>query len=451
MLYLPADRRTGTLFPLLVALLLGMVVSAPSKAEDRNRQKNPLRAQATPVTPQAPADAQLVSYVTEPFASEYVVDGGCDTAVGCAAPVECLPSSCGVARPCLPLWASIEYLLWWEKGSRLPPLVSASPAGTDRDQAGIIGDPDTVILFGGESVDADTVSGARLTVGGWIDGCQNTGLGVRLFAMEENTVGFAADSDDFPILARPFYNAFTDEFDAVLLGFPDELEGAVHIGLQTETTGGQAFVRQLFRSGCNYRLDLIYGYRYLQVKEWLGIRNAHEFTEPDQGNFGTEIAQRDLFAMENEYHGGELGLMGQSADGSWTLDFLATVAFGEMRERVAIRGESVVTPLDGDPVDLVGGLLTQRSNIGFYEQSPFTVVPEASVSVGYYLTPSLNFSVGYTFLYVNNLIRAGRIVDTAVNLTQQTGDLEGPARPAFRWRESDYWLQGINFGLNWRY
>jgi hypothetical protein len=193
------------------------------------------------------------------------------------------------------------------------------------------------------------------------------------------------------------------------------------------------------------------GYRYLQVKEWLGIGNELEFRDPDSGRFGTEINQRDVFAMENEYHGGEIGLMGQSAEGPWTLDFLATVTFGEMRERVQITGDSVVAPPDGSPAGLVGGLLTQRSNIGTYEQSPFTVVPEASVTVGYYLTPSLNFTVGYTFLYINNLMRAGPIVDTAVNLTQQTGDLEGPARPAFRWDESDFWLQGINFGLNWRY
>ncbi len=143
--------------------------------------------------------------------------------------------------------------------------------------------------------------------------------------------------------------------------------------------------------------------------------------------------------------------MGQSVDGPWTMDFLATIAFGEMREKVTIDGGSVITPPIGDPVNLTGGLLTQQSNIGTYEDSPFTVIPEAHLSLGYYITPSLNLTIGYSFLYVNNVARPGRLVDTDVNLTQQTGDLEGPARPAFAFKQSDYWLQGINFGLNWRY
>ena len=447
MFQLPVNRRNGTLF--LMAYLLALTVLASSTATAQHR--NPLRAQATPVSPQTPGGAQLASYVTEPGLTEYVVDEGCDAAGYCEGPVEYMPSTCGPAYPCLPLWCSIEYLLWWEKDSQLPALVTTSPVGTNRDQAGVLGEPGTSILFGGDSVDADTVSGGRLTIGTWLDGCQTTGLGVRLFALEDNTIGFASDSDAFPILARPFFNAFTEESDALLLGFPNELAGNVQVELKTETSGAQAFVRQLFRSGCNYRLDLIYGYRYLQVKEWLGIDNALQFTDPESGNFGTQIDQRDMFATENDYHGGELGLMGQSVDGPWTLDFLATVALGEMRERVSISGDTVTTPAGGSPVELVGGLLTQQSNIGTYEQSPFTVVPEASVTVGYYLTPSLNLSVGYTFLYVNNLVRTGRVVDTTVNLTQQTGDLEGPARPEFRFKESDYWLQGINFGLNWRY
>ena len=158
-----------------------------------------------------------------------------------------------------------------------------------------------------------------------------------------------------------------------------------------------------------------------------------------------------MFDADNDYHAGELGLMGQSVDGPWTLDFVATVALGEMNERVKISGETVTTPRTGDPVNLVGGLLTQSSNIGTYEQSPFTVMPEATFTLGYFLTPSLNLTIGYSFLYVNNLARPGRMVDTSVNLTQQTGDLEGPARPAFAFKESDFWLQGMNFGLNWAF
>lgn len=38
-------------------------------------------------------------------------------------------------------WVSAEYLLWWSKGNEIPPLVSSSPAGTPRADAGVIGSP----------------------------------------------------------------------------------------------------------------------------------------------------------------------------------------------------------------------------------------------------------------------------------------------------------------------
>jgi len=445
------DRR----FPVL---LLGpcLIAVCASAVAAENPHRNPLRTPAGPptaITPTAAAapTAQLASYVTEPMVTQYVTDDYCDAGVACDSPAMCGPAPCGPGYPYLPLWGGIEYLLWWEKDSNLPALVTTSTAGTDRDAAGILGEPGTSVLFGGDSIDGDTVSGGRLTIGTWIDPGFTTGLGVRLFGMEDNSVNFAADSDEFPILARPFFNVFTDEEDALLLGFPAELEGDIQVEMKTETTGAQAFVRQWLRSGCNYRIDFVYGYRYLQVQEWLTIDNRLEFVGAEAPNFGTEITQQDHFEAENDYNGGEIGLMGQSVDGPWTLDFLATIAFGEMRERVTISGSTVATPPSGGPAELVGGLLTQQSNIGTYEQSPFTVIPEASVTIGYFITPSLNLTIGYSFLYVNNIARTGRMVDTSVNLTQQTGDLEGPARPEFQFKESDYWLQGLNFGLDWRF
>ena len=218
-----------------------------------------------------------------------------------------------------------------------------------------------------------------------------------------------------------------------------------------KTQGAQAFFRHLYRSGCNYRLDFVYGYRYLGVDESLTINNSLEFTDPTGNTFGNTLKQVDVFDLENEFHGGELGMMGHSVDGRWTLDFLGTVALGSMRQRAMIRGNTVSTTQGENPVTVNGGLLTQTSNIGTFEDDPFTVVPEFTATLGYFITPRLDLSVGYTFLYVNHVSRPGQVIDTAVNLTQQTGNLEGPARPAFEFADSDYWLQGLNFGLNLRY
>ncbi len=360
--------------------------------------------------------------------------------------------ACGAPNGCLPLWGSIEYLLWWESDAKYPPLVTTSPNGTPRDDAGILGLGSTSILFGGnQPIESGTLSGGRLTLGLWLDPCQTISIVGRGFGIEQHGDMFAASSAGNQILARPFFNAFTNEPDSLLLGFPGEIRGNVQVTQDIQTQGAEAFLRQLYRSGCNYRIDLVYGYRYLGVDDSLKITNALEFTDPTGNTFGNTLDQIDVFDLENEFHGGELGLMGHSVDGRWTLDFLGTVALGNMQQRATIRGNSVSAIQGANPVTVNGGLLTQDSNIGTFKDNAFAVVPEFTATLGYFITPRLDLSVGYTFLYVNHVSRPGQVIDSAVNLTQQTGTLEGPARPAFQFQDSDYWLQGLNIGLNLRY
>lgn len=54
------------------------------------------------------------------------------------------------------------------------------------------------------------------------------------------------------------------------------------------------------------------------------------------------------------------------------------------------------------------------------------------------------------------MFRAGRQIDPVVHVSQfpiRSGNdpLVGPARPAFRFDGSDFWAQGLNFGLELKY
>src|SRR5262245_25821908 len=67
----------------------------------------------------------------------------CPPTVPCG---ECCPyvnprCPCGPCGPAGCMWVNVEYLLWWAKGSPLPPLVSTSPAGTPVTSAGVLGTP----------------------------------------------------------------------------------------------------------------------------------------------------------------------------------------------------------------------------------------------------------------------------------------------------------------------
>jgi hypothetical protein len=353
---------------------------------------------------------------------------------------------------CLPFWGNVEYLLWWEKGTRLPALVTTSPANTDRDDAGVLGQSATQVLFGDERVEDGSRSGGRLMIGRWLNPHQTAGIMGRYFGIEDRVASFQGDSDQLPILARPFFNAFTDESDALLVGFPGELEGNLGITADSEIVGADVAIRKIAYCGCNYRFDWIVGYRYTSIDESLRIANSLEFVDP-QGRvpLGTVVDQLDAFNTDNDFHGADLGLIGHSRDGNWTLDLLAKVALGNMRQRIAVNGSTLTTTPQQPDVTSVGGLLTQESNIGLFENDEFAVVTEIGVTLGYQVTCRANLSVGYSLIHWNHVAQPGDQIDSNVNLTQQTGDLIGPARPAVLVGDSDYWLQGINFGLNWSY
>ena len=83
----------------------------------------------------------------------------------------------------------------------------------------------------------------------------------------------------------------------------------------------------------------------------------------------------------------------------------------------------------------------------------FSVVPETGLQLGYQVTPWLRATVGYTLIYWTHVARPGNQTDRTVNPALVPTDPlfgigGGPARPALpAVRESDFWVQGVNFGL----
>jgi hypothetical protein len=117
-------------------------------------------------------------------------------------------------------WGSVEFLLWWRKSQEFPPLVTTSPVGTSTNVAGLLGAPDTQVLYPTESQGSDARPGARLTLGVWFDPCEFSGFGARLYTLGETTSSYDVDSDSFQILARPFYNLTAHKEDVDLVADP---------------------------------------------------------------------------------------------------------------------------------------------------------------------------------------------------------------------------------------
>jgi hypothetical protein len=332
----------------------------------------------------------------------------------------------------------------------VPPLITTSPQGTPVGQAGVLGAPGTTVLFGGRDLLDDVRSGGRLTAGAWLDHEQTLGVEGYFFGLEGISDHFSAASDGNPILARPFFNAQTGRGDALLIAFPGSVRGNTTISVSSsDLYGAGVDGRVNLCCGCCYRVDLLGGYRFLHLHEGLGLTETEIAIGPNAPiPQGTSILLHDSVGTSNQFHGGELGIDAEFRHCCWYVDLLAKVALGGTSEDAAIFGN---TQTNGGP-PVPAGFLALPTNSGSFHRDKFAVVPEAGLTVGCQVTDHLRLSVGYTFIYWSDVARPGNQIDLTINPSQlPPGRLSGPARPAFAFHDSDYWAQGINFGVELRY
>ena len=350
-------------------------------------------------------------------------------------------------------WVSVDYLLWWTAAMQTPALVSTSPNGTAQTAAGVL-DQGATPLFGGDLL-RDVRSGGRIRFGRWLDECRQIGVEAEYLALGGISDNFAATSTGDPILARPFFNALTNQEDAELVAFPGVVSGTVTAS--AEGTLHSAGARLLWNMCCNdsldacsshARTDLLLGYRFLRLDESIVMtEDLTSLLPADPGTF--DIVDR--FQTANQFHGGEIGLLRNESYGDWSLGLLFKVALGNVHEQVVIDGSSVITD-DVGTEQFTGGLLAQRTNIGIHSRNRFALVPEFGVTLGYDLTECLAATFGYTVIYWDRVVRAGEQIDRQVNpnlLPPELVPLTGPLRPEFEFEENGFWAQGMSFGLSY--
>src|SRR5581483_11224265 len=238
---------------------------------------------------------------------------------------------------------------------------------------------------------------------------------------------------------------------------PGVLAGSVAVNERSNFWGIEENAILNICCGCCYRVDLLGGFRYLRLSEDLDIRENLTVLPGVTGIGGTNILLADDFNTRNEFFGGQIGARAEYRSGNVFVNAVGKIAFGETEEVVNIHGVTVFTPPGSAPIARVGGLLALPTNSGKFSRDEFSVVPEVGINVGYQVTDHMRAYVGYTFLYWSDVVRPGDQIDRTINATQlpsSTGapsTLVGPARPAFSFHETDFWAQGINFGLEFRY
>lgn len=355
----------------------------------------------------------------------------------------------GVCGPPGRFWVRTEALLWWTRGQEFPPLVTASPLGTPLSTAGLLGQPTTAVLFGGDRMDADTRTGARITAGFWLDREQTLGLEASYFQLETEIDNFTANQASNPVLTLPFFDVNGQQRRRVT-NFPGFASGAVSLDSSSRFYSGDAHLLANLYCGCNCRVDALLGYRQARLND------NFLFADSERDTAGRQIDLVDQFDTRNRFHGADLGLAAQLRRCNWSVDLSARVALGVNERDVNVNGASLFTVPGQAPVTRPGGFLALPSNIGRRSDDEFTAIPELSAAVGYQVTRRLRATLGYTFIYWPNVVRSGDQIDTTVNQSQlpsvtSPGALMGPARPAPLLNDSDFWAHGLSFGLELRF
>jgi len=431
-----------------VVFLFGLAVStarAQSGEPEAPWQAHPYEGQQVP-PPDTPCDS----------------DGPCG--IGCghkraaAHGEEPCDEECNVAtdwlhvfEPCGQFSFHGEYLAWWTKSTNYPPLVTTNTDSTApaREHAGVLDWPGTEVLFGGGDGDPGIHSGARFTLGYWFTPSHETGLDVTYTFLGNTAATFDRASNGSVILATPYYDVQIPGQTSWLVAYDngtyaDKQTGVLSIRNAQELNFVEVLTHWSMIQQCNRNLDFLFGYRYGRFAENLTIDET-----TTRVALGDTIQKVDAFDARNEFNGFELGFVSTTRYCRWSLDVLAKLAVGNTHSRVDIGGTTTVnnTPVPG------GGLLALPTNSVPVERNNFSAIPELGLTLGYDLTCRLKATFGYTFVYWSAVMRPGDQIDTNLNGSQipPPGTLIGVPSPQPKAVMTDFWAQGFNLGLNYRY
>lgn len=248
-------------------------------------------------------------------------------------------------------------------------------------------------------------SGLRLNSGAWLGSAQRFGLEGSGFLLERRSTGVTA--------------AGTLNVPPIVI-----LTGVGSVSSSSQLYGAEANgLFNLYRDD-RFHADLLGGFRYVGLQESLKAYAAGTFIFG--GIVQTGSAGARLLA-QNNFYGGQVGARAGLHLGRWVADVTGKVGLGVVRE--GLTASAVAT----DNVLGTSGFDRRSSH------NDFAVVPEVEVRVGFDITRNLHTFVAYDFLYLSKVARPGN---------QNFASFLSPAPTA---TTTDFWAQGISFGLEFTY
>lgn len=361
---------------------------------------------------------------------------------------------CADTNCCNSFWANAEYLYWKIQDSpESVPLVIEGP--TMYSGPPYLGEEGTTVVLGGKKLCNKWRSGGRFTLGYWFDECHSIGIEGNYFFLPEEKRKHHVFSDGLAgssILSVPYYDVLNAEDTSSGLAYPNYYSGYASLKLNNRMQGAELNVVGQFYDSCGFNVTGLAGFRYWNYYENLTFNTSSPFVL----NPGSVWFTQDKFNAENNFYGGQLGVVLDYDYCNFFINAKGKIALGAMCSELSIDG--FLETDDFNPYTAVqtfpGGYFALPSNIGRHKKTNFSVIPEITVNVGYRFFDCMQIEVGYTAMYVSNVLWAGKQIDSRINPSQSSAfsytpnpTPVGEQEPKAHLKADGLWVQGVNVGL----
>ena len=348
---------------------------------------------------------------------------------------------------CNGFWLDADYLYWKIKNSPEPvPLVIDQP---------VSGGPFTIIL-GDKKADLGWRSGGKFALGYWFDKGRQLGFELDYFFLSTQSKKHTVSSDEngSPRLRVPFFDVQTGLEDSSALATPGLYRGTAILKIDNRMQGAELNLLGVLPS-CyrQIRWDVFAGFRWWNFDEHLKFfANSPIINPPSIYNYV------DKFHVENNFYGGQIGAGIDYCYCDFFFNLKGKIALGTICQETVINGAFTTNEFTGQPETFIGGFFALPTNSGHHRKTRFSVLPELDVDIGYHFTDCFSLKVGYSVLYVSNVLWAGKQIDRKINPSQSanidftpTPELEGDPSPKARTKTEGLWAHGLNVRLEFQF
>jgi Putative beta barrel porin-7 (BBP7) len=400
----------------------------------------------------------------------------------------------GPTTPHYRVWASGEYLLWRISDPQLPSSASAMPAGLLAVTTTITTLPPPPAPFAqttflpigttgsgnpGGVANLGEHNGARFTAGLWFDQAEDCGVEASFFILERRSYDFATifsntgnvngafvintglasttvvTTQTGPVAAPT--TTTTTYTNPVILGGTST--GNLNGFLRNEMLGGDLNAR----ATCSYfgpvKISGTAGFRYLFYGEDYQLNDQFTVTLTNATGAAvggvvpalpTNILGRTVDAIKshNNFFGGQAGFELEGECCSFFIDGKFHCALGANEQSVNITAVTLA------PTVMLGGSTYGAGDVGNHERTRISVIPEVNLRVGYVFNDNIRAWVGYDGMYMYNVVRAAGQSQSSNPISVVVGSTNVPVTVnqfSFHFVDSNLPVQGINFGLEFRF